>query len=150
MSEKTQPPATEERRAEWALGVVLFAGILLITVGIFQLIAGIAALAEHRFYAVTASYAFSVDVTAWGWIHIGLGLLLVLTGWGIMTGRLWARIVGVGMAVLSAVANFLFIPYYPVWSVLIIALDVFVIWALCVYGQREAMRLGMRAGPRPR
>ncbi|GAA4057415.1 MULTISPECIES: DUF7144 family membrane protein [Actinomadura] len=148
MAEKTHTTTTtEERRTEWALGVVLFAGILLITVGIFQLVAGIAALVRREFFVVTANYAFSVNVTAWGWIHIVIGILLILTGWGIMAGRLLARIVGVGMAVISAVANFLFLPYYPAWSMLMIALDVFVIWALCVYGQREAIRMGMRSGP---
>ncbi|GLZ11490.1 hypothetical protein Acsp04_17250 [Actinomadura sp. NBRC 104425] len=147
MADKPDTTATSERRLGWALGVVLFAGILLITVGIFQLIAGIAALARGEFFVVTADYAFSVDVTAWGWIHIVIGVLLVLIGWGIMAGRLLARIVGIGMAVVSAVANFLFLPYYPTWSIVMIALDVFVIWALCVYGQREAVRTGMRSGP---
>ncbi|GAA4146835.1 DUF7144 family membrane protein [Actinomadura keratinilytica] len=147
MADKTDTTATLERRLGWALGVVLFAGILLVTVGIFQLIAGIAALARDEFFVVTANYAFAVDVTAWGWIHIAIGILLVLTGWGIMAGRLLARIVGIAMAVVSAVANFLFLPYYPTWSMLMIALDVFVIWALCVYGRSEAVRTGMRPGP---
>jgi hypothetical protein len=146
MSEKTY--TAEAKRSDWALGFVLFAGVLLITIGIFQAIAGLAAIFEDDFYVVTKNYAFEVDVTAWGWIHLGLGILLIVTGWGMMAGQLWARVVGIGLAVLSAVANFLFVPYYPVWSLLIIALDVFVIWALCVYGQRETARTRMRAETR--
>jgi hypothetical protein len=154
MSEQTHATkAKEEKATMWATGLALFAGVLLITIGIFQAIAGFAAILEDRFYIVTRNYAYEIDVTAWGWIHLGLGILLGLTGWGIIAGQLWARVVGIGLAVLSAIANFLFIPYYPVWSLLIIALDVFVIWALCVYVQRAAElappREAERVEPRP-
>jgi hypothetical protein len=146
MSEKTY--MNEEKASAWARGFVLFAGVMLLLNAVFQVIAGFAAILEDDFYVVTRNYAFEVDVTAWGWIHLGLGILLGLTGLGIMVGQTWARVVGIGVAVLSAVVNFFFIPYYPVWSLLIIALNVFVIWALCVYGRREAERAGMRSGAR--
>ena len=72
-------------------------------------------------------------MTGWGWIHLILGIVVALAGFYVLSGRLWARIIGITMALFSAIANFFFIPYYPVWSVLIIALDVFVIWALATY-----------------
>ena len=107
---------------------------MMIMIGVYQTIVGLAALLDDQFYVVTPAYAYRVDVTAWGWIHLFLGIFVVLAGWAVIAGRTWGRVVGVVMAVLSAIANFFFIPYYPFWSLLIIGLDVFVIWALCVYG----------------
>jgi hypothetical protein len=121
----------------WVTGLVLFAGVMMIMIGVYQAIVGLAALLDDQFYVVTPAYAYSVDVTAWGWIHLFLGIFVVLAGWAVIAGRTWGRVVGVVMAVLSAIANFFFIPYYPFWSLLIIGLDVFVIWALCVYGRRS-------------
>jgi hypothetical protein len=76
---------------------------------------------------------FQFDVTTWGWIHLLVGLLVLFAGIAVMSGQTWARAIGIILAGLSALANFVFIPYYPFWSLLIIALDVFVIWALAVY-----------------
>jgi hypothetical protein len=121
----------------WVTGLVLFAGVIMIMVGVYQAIVGVAALADDQFYVVTSAYAFRVDVTAWGWIHLFLGIFVAAAGWAVIAGSTWGRVVGVAMALLSAIANFFFIPYYPVWSLLIIILDVFVIWALCVYGRRS-------------
>jgi hypothetical protein len=135
-----QKSYADEKVSGWTVGFVLFAGIMMITIGIFQAIMGFAAIIENEFYVVARNYAYEVDVTAWGWIHLILGIVIGIAGWGVMVGALWARIVGITLAVLSAIANFFFIPYYPVWSLLIIALDVFVIWALCVYGRKEADR----------
>lgn len=142
MSERSY---TDERVSGWAVGFVLFAGVLLITVGIFQAITGFAAILDDKFYVVAPHYTYEVDVTSWGWIHLLLGIMVGAAGFGVIAGQLWARIVGITAAVLSAVANFFFIPYYPFWSMLIIALDVFVIWALCVYGKQEARQTGMRS-----
>ena len=93
--------------------------------------------ADYR-YVTGARYIFSFDLTAWGWIHLLVGILLIVTGFAITTGRVWARSVGIGFAVLSMIANFMFLPYYPVWSLLIIAIDVFVIWALCAFTREDA------------
>jgi hypothetical protein len=82
----------------------------------------------------TRNYLFKFDVTTWGWIHLILGIIVALAGWGLLSGRTWARVVGITLAVLSAIANFLWLPYYPLWSLLIIALDVLVIWALAAHG----------------
>ena len=132
---------TEKQASGWAAGFALFAGLIMIMTGCYQAIVGFAALIDDQFYVVTPQYAYEVDVTAWGWIHLFLGILVAAAGSAVIGGRLWGRVIGIIMAVLSAIANFFFIPYYPIWSVLIIALDVFVIWALCVYGRGAADRV---------
>ena len=124
----------------FASGLALFAGTLMIIAGFFQDIAGLVALFQNQLYVVGVNYVLSFDVTAWGWIHLLVGILVALAGVAVLTGQLWGRIIGIGLAVLSMIANFLFIPYYPIWSLLIIALDVFVIWALCSYDREAARR----------
>ena len=119
----------------WAVGFILFAAIMLIMSGIFQFFAGLVALFDNEFYVATRNYLFQFDATTWGWIHLIGGVIMALAGWGVLAGQTWARVVGITLAVLSAIANFLFIPYYPFWSMLIIALDIFVIWALAAHGR---------------
>ena len=123
----------------WAVGFILFAAIMMIMVGIWQALQGLVAIFENEFYVATRNYLFQFDATAWGWIHLLLGLLVALAGWGLLSGRTWARMVAITLAVLSAIANFLFIPYYPIWSLLIIAVDVFVIWAIAAHGREVAV-----------
>ena len=118
--------------------MAMFAATMMVVIGIFHVVQGLAALFRNEIYVVGAQYVFSFDLTAWGWIHLLAGILLIAAGFAMLTGRVWARSVGIGFAVLSMIANFLFLPYYPVWSLLIIALDVFVIWALCVYTREDA------------
>jgi hypothetical protein len=120
----------EPRVSGWAIGGITFAGTLLILIGVFQAIDGLVAIFNDEFFVVTKNYTFDLDVTAWGWIHLLLGILLVFMGWGLWAGKTWAAIGGITLAMLSAIANFFFIPYYPVWSLIVIALDVWVIWAL--------------------
>jgi len=134
----------ERETGALAAGFALFAGLMMIMIGSFQAITGFAAILENEFYVVTPNYAFEVDATTWGWIHLLLGIVLAVAGWGAIAGQVWARVIGITLAVLSAIANFFFIPYYPLWSIVIIALDVFVIWALCVYGRQAAAEVGMR------
>ena len=95
---------------------------------------GLVGILENEFYLATRSYLFQFDATTWGWIHLLIGLLVAFAGWGLLSGRTWARTVAIILAVLSAIANFLFIPYYPFWSLLIITLDIFVIWAVTAHG----------------
>ena len=121
-----------------AMGLILFAGIMMIMVGVFQAIQGLVALFNDTFYVVGQKWTFSFDITTWGWIHLLAGALLIVAGAFLFQGAVWARAVGVGVAILSAVLNFMWLPYYPVWSMLIIALDVFVIWALTVHGRDVA------------
>jgi hypothetical protein len=118
----------------WAVGFILFAAIMMIMSGIFQAFAGLVAIFENEFYAATRNYLFQFDATTWGWIHLIGGLIVAFAGWGLLSGRTWARTVAIFLAVLSAIANFAFIPYYPFWSLLIITLDIFVIWAVSAHG----------------
>lgn len=123
-----------------ASGLALFAGTLMIIGGVFEAVAGLVALFQNELYVVGVDYVFAFDVTAWGWIHLLVGALVAVAGAAVLMGQLWGRIVGIGLASLSMIANFLFIPYYPIWSLLIIALDVSVIWALCSYDRESARR----------
>jgi cell division protein FtsW (lipid II flippase) len=118
----------------WA-GTALFAALLMIMVGVWQAVVGLIAIFENEFYVATRNYLFQFDATTWGWIHLVVGLIVAFAGWGLLSGQTWGRIVAITLAALSATANFLFIPYYPVWSLLIIAVDVFVIWALTAHGR---------------
>jgi hypothetical protein len=125
-----------QRGAKWAGGLSVFAGVLMIVAGAYHALAGIAALVNDRVYVRTPDYVYSFDLTGWGWAHLVLGLLVAIAGIAILQGQAWGRVVGIVLAALSLVANFLFIPYYPIWSLAIIALDIAIIWALAVY-QRE-------------
>jgi hypothetical protein len=126
-----------EDTSGWAAGLILFAGLMMIMVGIWQALQGLIAIFENEFYVATRNYLFQFDATTWGWIHLVVGLLVAFAGWGLLSGRTWARVVAITLAVLSAIANFLWLPYYPFWSLLIIAVDIFVIWAIAAHG-REA------------
>ena len=128
-----------EEASGWAVGFILFAAIMMIMAGVFQAIQGLVAIFENEFYVATRNYTFQFDATTWGWIHLILGLLVGFAGWGLLSGRTWARVVAITVAVLSAIAAFLWLPYYPFWALLIIALDVFVIWAIAAHGREVAV-----------
>ena len=117
-----------------AVGFILFAAIMMLMSGVFQAIQGLVGIFENEFYVATRNYLFQFDATTWGWIHLIGGIIVVLAGWGLLSGQTWARTVAIIVAVLSAIANFAFIPYYPFWSLLIITLDIFVIWAVAAHG----------------
>jgi hypothetical protein len=118
------------RPSGWAIGGVTFASTIMILVGIFQAFAGLAAIIDDEFYIVTQNYAFDLDVSAWGWVHLILGIVVAIAGFALWQRKVWAATVAIFLAMLSAIANFFFIPYYPFWSILMIALAVWVIWAL--------------------
>jgi hypothetical protein len=114
----------------WAMTGVAFAATMMLMIGAFQAIAGFAAIIDDEYFVRVRGYAFDLDITAWGWIHLILGLALIATGIGLFSRAVWAGVIAVFLAVLSAIDNFFFIPYAPFWSSLLIALDVWVIWAL--------------------
>jgi hypothetical protein len=118
----------------WAVGFIMFAAIMMIMVGLFQALQGLVAIFQNEFYVTTRNYIFQFDATTWGWIHLVIGLIVAFAGFGLLSGRTWARAAAIALAVLSATANFLFIPYYPFWSLLIITLNIFVIWAVAAHG----------------
>jgi len=96
---------------------------------------GVVGLATNEFYVPTQKWIFQFDATTWGLVHILIGVIAVLTGIGLFAGAVWARTVAVAIAAVSILANFVWLPYYPVWAALIIAFDVFVIWALTAHGR---------------
>jgi hypothetical protein len=126
----TQYESREAPVSGWVTAGITFAATIMLLIGIFQAIAGLAAIFDDQFYVVTSNYVFDLDVTAWGWVHLLIGVLLIFAAWGLYSGATWAGVTAIVLAVLSAVANFFFIPYYPFWSLLMIGLAVWVIWAL--------------------
>ncbi|MEL7974826.1 hypothetical protein AAG589_03120 [Isoptericola sp. F-RaC21] len=132
----TQTPET----SGWA-GWVVFAGTLMIMLGVFHAIQGVVALFNDQYYLVGASgLTLQLDYSAWGWVHLIGGVVVLLAGFGLLAGQTWARVVGVLLAILSAVANFAFVAAYPVWSIVMIALDVLIIFALTAHGQELRKR----------
>jgi hypothetical protein len=126
------------RVSGWAVAGATFAATMMVLIGSFQFIAGLAAVINDDFYVVAQNYAFDLDVSGWGWIHLIMGVLLAVAGFFLFAGRAWAAVFAIVLAGLSALVNFFFIPYYPFWSILVIALDVWVIWALTRPGVTEA------------
>lgn len=118
----------------WAVGWTAFAGIMMIMSGIWWIIAGIAAIANDTLFLVTEDYIFKFDITTWGWIHLLVGILVVFAGFGLFSGKVWARTVGVIIAVLAGLIAFSWIPYYPIWGIIFIAISVAIIWSLTAHG----------------
>jgi hypothetical protein len=117
-------------------GWVVFASTMMLLLGSLQAIQGLVAIFDAGYYHVTpGGLVVNVDYTAWGWTHLLLGVLIVISGVGVLAGNVAARAVAVFLALLSAIANLLFIEAYPIWSVIIITVDVLVIYALTVHGR---------------
>jgi hypothetical protein len=114
-----------------ATSTVIFGAAMLGVVGVFQLLEGIAAVAKDDVYVRGVAYTYEFDVTTWGWIHIVVGAVAAAVSVGIFLDQVWARIAGIGVAVLGAVASFAFVPYYPLWSLVVLAFYGLAIWALC-------------------
>lgn len=124
----------------WAAGGVVFAGVLMLMNGILAIFQGISLLAKDDVWTRVGDYVYKINLTGWGVILLCLGALAAVTGAFILRGAGWARMTGIFLASLSMLAQFLFLPYAPVWSVIMIGIDFFVIWALAVYqpGARTA------------
>lgn len=121
------------RRTGW-VGWVYFAGAMLILLGIFNAIEGLVALFNDQYYLPTRQGLLVFDLTGWGWIHLIVGVLAVGVGIGLFTGAMWARVCGIVLAGLNAVAQLAFLSANPAWAMIVITLDVLVIWALVVHG----------------
>ncbi|MGW6917628.1 DUF7144 family membrane protein [Kitasatospora sp. NPDC054939] len=124
----------------FAAGWTVFAACLMVFGGTMAVFQGIGAIVNDDRYVITGNYVYSFDVTGWGWVHLILGLVIVVAGLMLFSGAMWARVVGVIAAGLSMIANFLWIPYYPFWAIVLIAVDVFVIWALTAGTHRQEAR----------
>ena len=128
-----EAPDTYREPTGW-VGWIYFAAVLMILAGVLGAINGIIAIVNDEWTVWTNRGDLYLDLSQWGWVHLGVGLVLVLAGLGLLTGNVLARIVGVALACLSIVVNFLYLPAFPVWSIVIIAIDVFVIYALTAHG----------------
>jgi hypothetical protein len=124
-----------EKRSGWAVGYAAFAAVMLLLAGGFHFIAGLVGIVDDDFYVVTPNWVFEFDTTAWGWIHLIGGILVILAGLSILKGHTYGRIIGVTAASISAIANFAWLPYREFWGALIIFLDIAVIWALTAHGR---------------
>ncbi|HLN77764.1 MAG TPA: hypothetical protein VK204_12020 [Nocardioidaceae bacterium] len=118
-----------------AYGGIVFAAMLMILAGTMQFLQGLVALVNDDFYVRGSEYLFRFDLTTWGWIHLVTGLVLAFAGAALLRGAMWARTLAVVIAGLSIFANFLWLPYYPVWSLTVMAFDLFVMWALIAHGR---------------
>ncbi|MEV7689453.1 hypothetical protein ACFW1F_04085 [Streptomyces bungoensis] len=133
MTQHTTRPAAPAPHSDWAAGGTVFAGVLMLVEGVLAILQGISAIAADSVWTRIDGYVYRINLTGWGWILIVLGVIAVVTGAGILKGADWARGVGIGLASLSIIAQFLFLPYLPIWSLIMIGLDFFVIWALATY-----------------
>ncbi|WP_281155459.1 hypothetical protein [Streptomyces sp. HYC2] len=121
----------------WATGLTAFAAVMLMIAGVLDIFRGIMGIAQDDVFVTTRNYVFQYDLTGWGWIHLVLGVLAVIISIGLFQTAMWARVAGVAIAGLIILANFLSLPYYPVWAVVMIAFSGFIIWALCVLRPEE-------------
>lgn len=120
------------------VGWIGFASFMMILGGIFEAFVGITAIVKDSFFVVTENYLVTFDVTTWGWLHLALGILIVAAGFAVLRGKVWARTVGVLLVLASAIANLAFLPYYPLWSLLVITIDLLIAYALIVHGNELA------------
>ncbi|SOD85068.1 hypothetical protein [Streptomyces sp. Ag109_G2-15] len=131
MTQHTGPART--RNADWAEGGLVFAGVLLLVNGVLAILQGISAIAADDVYTRIGAYVYKINLTGWGWILLILGVVAVITGAGVLKRAEWARVVGIVLASLSLIAQFLYLPYAPIWAFIMIGIDIFVIWALATY-----------------
>ncbi len=120
----------EQDVSGWALGAIVFAATIMTMIGVFQIVVGLVAILNDEFFLDTRNYTFDLDVTTWGWIHLIIGIVALAVGTGLLARRTWAGVTAIVIAVLSALGNFFFVPYYPIWALVVIALDLWLIWAL--------------------
>jgi hypothetical protein len=143
----------------WAHGVAVFAGVIMIVGGAFQALEGLAGIVHDKWLVASPSTIYAFDLTVWGVIHLLVGLALVVIGVSLLRGQTWARVTGMIVAAVSAIMNFVWLPYSPWWALMVIALDVLIIWALAAYLRqpvgmptegRQAVASDGQAAPRDR
>ncbi len=128
-----------ENPSGWAVGLTALAGILMTMLGGWWFIAGLVGIVNDDFFVVTQDWIFKFSTTSWGWTHLILGIVVLLAGIGVFSGAVWARTVGVILAVISGLVAFAWLPWYPVWAILFVTLSVFTVWALTAHGRDIAM-----------
>jgi hypothetical protein len=138
----TEDPPHQDRRVRQtvAAGASIAAGALLFTSAVLTVLQGIQALVDHKLLIIGPNYVYKFSATGWGWIHIAVGIVLGIIAVGLITGAVWARMTAIVMACISTVAMFMWLPYYPTWSIIVIALDVIIIWAVATWDTTAASR----------
>ena len=126
--------ATETGRTGWT-GWILFASIVMLIAGTLNAIYGLVGIVNDEWVVWGNRGAVYFDITAWGWVHLILGLVLIAAGIGIMSGVMVARIVAIIVVAISMIVNFVAIPIYPLWSIVVLTMEFFVLWALIVHGR---------------
>jgi hypothetical protein len=126
---------SERQPSYWAAGWATFAGLMMILIGLFHAISGLAEVVDPDAYVAGENYVFRLSSDAWGWIHLLGGIIIFFAGFAIFRGAVWGRTVGVILAIVSAFAAFAWLPYAPVSAIVIIAIDITVIWALTAHGR---------------
>jgi hypothetical protein len=132
--------SSSANQSMWAVGITVFAAALLLLAGSAQFFIGLAGLINDEVFVKLGRYAFRFDATVWGWIHIILGLAFILIGWFVLRAKPWAIWTAIALTILNGLLNFVWLPTYPFWAILLIAIDVLVIWALASTGQAATSR----------
>ena len=123
------------------VGWVYFAGVFMFMVGIFQMIAGFIALFKNDIFVYGRESIWLFNFSTWGWIHLIVGLVILLAGLAVLSGKMWGRVVGIILVLISAVVNFAFLPVYPFWSIIVLVVDALVLFALIAHGAEAANEL---------
>lgn len=116
------------------IGWIYFGGLMMVLLGMLHMTAGFVALFKDEVYLLTTSNVWILDLTTWGWVHVIAGLIVLMAGFAVMSGKMWGRVVGILIGILAAVANFAFIPIYPVWSIIMLTVSILVVFALVAHG----------------
>ena len=126
---------TTKETSSWAIGWTVFASIMMMMMGFWWLISGLVGLFNSEFYVVILRWIFQFDISTWAWIHLIVGIVVLVAGFFLFKGAIWARTVGVILAVIAGLISFAWLPYYPIWAILFIVVSVAIIWALTVHGR---------------
>jgi len=128
------------RRQAVAAGATIGTAALLGIVGVLAVLQGLAAILRGPTFVIGFEYVYEIDANGWGWIHLILGAAAVAVAVGLFTAKTWAGVAAIVIAGLSIIVNFMWLPYYPWWSIILIALDVFIIWSVSTWRQAVAVR----------
>ena len=126
---------SQQQPSGWAIGWTFFAAFIMMMVGVWHVIAGLAGVVNSDAFVITQDYVFKFSSSTWGWIHILTGVVILFAGFGLFSGAVWARTVGVIMAIVSSVIAFAWLPYVPFWAIMMMFASISVIWALTTHGR---------------
>jgi hypothetical protein len=116
------------------VGWVYFGGLMMVLLGALHAMAGLVALFKDELYLVGEKNVWVLNITSWGWIHLIAGVVILMAGLAVMSGKMWGRVIGIVLGILAAVANFAFIPVYPIWSVIMMTMSILVVYAMVAHG----------------